>query len=203
MDCEMVGLDSHLDNLPNTPPDTSPLGPFSQASKPLQHPAWNQLPLSPISPRTQFSNGRIPTPIHPTFPITPSALHPPSNAIISPNQRSPAALALSHLSPSRAMPSPIREDSMDTEIAGTQLSRLRVTCEEDMDMDEPSFDGYMTTTPTSAPSDTPISNTPPRTGRSRSGAMSAMNRKIFTGFLEDCEKCRNRVPGHYMHFLPA
>jgi hypothetical protein len=45
---------------------------------------------------------------------------------------------------------------------------------------------------------------PIRRGRARSGAITSPvvpNKRIFTGYLPTCEKCRNKVPGHYMHFL--
>lgn len=87
-----------------------------------------------------------------------------------------------------AMPSPITEGDMDatTTLTGSQLARLSVSGGEDMDTDE----GLVVET-----------STTPRKGRARSGAFTE-KRKYAVGYREDCEKCRNRVPGHYSHFLP-
>lgn len=95
---------------------------------------------------------------------------------------------------SRRMPSPISEDEdipdTPTALTQSQLSRLSVSHEkpEDMEMDE---DHY--TTPLALP-------LTPR-GRKRSGALTSTPR-FSMGYRDDCEKCRQRVPGHYSHFLP-
>lgn len=139
----------------------------------------------PQSPRSALSSGRIPTPIHPSFPTTPSPLM-NTPRLVSPHL--PSSLYSGH-SPNRAMPSPIREDIMDS-----QLSKLTVN-EESMEMDDSQL-----FSPTSSESQFGF---PARKGRARSGAITTINRRIFTGYLADCEKCRNKVPGHYIHFLPA
>ncbi|KAF2687131.1 hypothetical protein K458DRAFT_296377 [Lentithecium fluviatile CBS 122367] len=92
---------------------------------------------------------------------------------------------------SRRMPSPISEDEdipdTPTALTQSQLSRLSVTTHfnpsDCMDTDM-------------AP---PVMPPTPR-GRKRSGALTGMGR-FSMGYRDDCEKCRQRVPGHYSHFL--
>jgi hypothetical protein len=136
------------------------------------------------SPRHHVGNGRVPTPRFPTF----------SSHLISP----PASgfLEGAHLTPSAGMPlpSPIKEEEMDAEVAGTQLSRLSMGGDEGMDLDE--FESSAVQLPGSLL---------PRRTRQRSGAITATTpaRRLVNGYLDTCEKCRNKVPGHLMHFLPA
>jgi hypothetical protein len=114
------------------------------------------------------------------------------------------------------MPSPIRED---VDLAGSHFSKLSVSGQQQQ---------RTPASPTSAGGevmalDIPLSPTgsvgggllspplefdeyglPMRKGRARSGAIMSPvvpNKRIFTGYLPTCEKCRNKVPGHYMHFL--
>ena len=98
---------------------------------------------------------------------------------------------------SRRMPSPISEDedlpdTPTTAFAQSKLSRLTVTSiPEHMDCEgmngepQPPSPGLVRT---------------PTTGRKRSGALSGRG-KFSIGFREDCEKCKQRVPGHFAHFL--
>jgi len=89
------------------------------------------------------------------------------------------------------VPSPISEDEphTPTTVAGSQLSLLTVT---DMDMDmEP-------------PEPPEIETVVVRKQRARSGAFTSPrdpSKKLSMGYRDDCEKCRNRVPGHMNHFL--
>jgi hypothetical protein len=92
---------------------------------------------------------------------------------------------------SRRMPSPISEDEdipdTPTALTQSQLSRLSVTTHfnppDHMDADMLS----------SALPPTPR-------GRKRSGALTSVGR-FSMGYRDDCEKCRQRVPGHYSHFI--
>jgi hypothetical protein len=124
------------------------------------------------------------------------------------------------------IPSPIHEDVMET--ADTQLSRLsfRNSIEEGMSMDleldtavnhahHPVEEGQRVDSaiePGSATEDKPIPLA--RKGRARSGAISSSpdtprswhglsGRRFYMGYRDDCEKCRNRTPGHFAHFLPG
>lgn len=164
----------------------SPPSPFQTLNRPpkLRHHSLIMPP--PPSPRSHHQTGRIATPIHPSFPSTPSPL-PSTPRLISPNV--PAYLLYTGHSPNRAMPSPIREDIMDS-----QLSKLSFS-DEAMDTDDD-----MLYSPTVSESQFGL---PPRKGRARSGAITTTNKKIFTGYLANCEKCRDKVPGHYIHFLEA
>jgi hypothetical protein len=130
-------------------------------------------PPSPRNKNNTFLSGRLPTPIYPSFPSTPLSVSP--------------YLYTSH-SPNRPMPSPIREDIMDS-----QLSKLSVR-DEPMDLDD-----QMPFSPT----DSEISFGVARKGRARSGAITTSSRKIFAGYLQNCDKCRDKVPGHYIHFVDA
>lgn len=42
-----------------------------------------------------------------------------------------------------------------------------------------------------------------RMGRQRSGALFTEKKRFHLGYLDDCDKCRARVPGHHSHFLPV
>ncbi|KAF2153327.1 hypothetical protein K461DRAFT_320996 [Myriangium duriaei CBS 260.36] len=100
------------------------------------------------------------------------------------------------------------EPHTPTTVAGSQLSLLSVN---DMEIDsEPS-------TPSIAPLSIPHrgASTPTesdsgsfiRKQRQRSGAFisspSDAAKRFQMGYREDCEKCRDRVPGHMNHFLGA
>lgn len=94
-------------------------------------------------------------------------------------------------------PSPISEDEPHTPTtenvtaAGSQLSMLSVT-DMDLDMDPPAD---------------PVSQLEPvtvRKQRQRSGAFTSPRetpKKFTMGYRDDCDKCRNKVPGHMNHFL--
>lgn len=95
--------------------------------------------------------------------------------------------------PKERFPSPISEDEPHTPTTstGSQFSLLTVT---DVDMDAES-------TPRPAPQ-TPEVHV--RKQRARSGAFTSPrdpSKKFSMGYRSDCEKCRNRVPGHMNHFL--
>lgn len=162
--------------------------------------------------------GRMPTPIYPNFhngsmggleypssgmeggiSMSNGHLGIPSNPIIQ-HARKQSTIDQDR---GHRMPSPISEveDIPDTPIALTQsqLSRLSVTssnhASEHMDVEEPSRDGEEEMPPPPPP----VSTTPTR-GRKRSGAFTGKGR-FSMGYRDDCEKCRQRVPGHYSHFL--
>jgi hypothetical protein len=143
------------------------------------------------------SNGRIPTPIHPTFkrsgmnglgyPMSGSA-----GGIDTSNTPMPAPPVWKgpkEEDRSRRMPSPISEDDdipdTPTALTQSQLSRLSFSHADAMDT---ACSPHLSLPPT------------PR-GRKRSGALTGMGR-FSMGYKDDCEKCRQRVPGHYSHFLP-
>ena len=89
-------------------------------------------------------------------------------------------------------PSPISEDEphTPTTATGSQLSLLTMT---DVDMDMEASE------PTSQPEVVTV-----RKQRQRSGAFISPrepSKKFIMGYREDCDKCRDRVPGHMNHFL--
>lgn len=153
------------------------------------------------------STGRIPTPIHPTFsrggmnglgyPSSGSAggmstsnapgLPPLPGLTVRKNRQEP------NNDRSRRMPSPISEDEdipdTPTALTQSQLSRLSFSHVNADDMETESAAPALALPPT------------PR-GRKRSGALTGAAGRFSMGYREDCEKCRQRVPGHYSHFLP-
>lgn len=162
------------------------------------------------------NTGRMPTPIYPNFhaggmgglgypssgmaggiSISNGYLGIPNNPIIQHARKQPQA----DEDRGRRMPSPISEyeDIPDTPTALTQsqLSRLSVTssnpASEHMDL-EATRSGETEMAPPPG-----VSTTPTR-GRKRSGAFTGKGR-FSMGYRDDCEKCRQRVPGHYSHFL--
>ena len=157
------------------------------------------------------TTGRIPTPIHSTFnrgsmnglgyPTSGAAggvtSHPPLPGLtVRKNRQEPT----SNHDRSRRMPSPISEDDDNipdtpTTLTQSQLSRLSVShanAADDMDMEleEESFAGG------------PLAAPPTPRGRKRSGALTGSTGRFSMGYREDCDKCRQKVPGHYSHFLP-
>tara|TARA_R110002003_G_scaffold55_5_gene4977 strand:- start:26412 stop:26990 length:579 start_codon:yes stop_codon:yes gene_type:complete len=170
----------------------------------LMRPAMLNASLFSADPNT--TNGRIPTPIHPTFKrgglnglgfpssgsagslSTSSGLPAPTSQ--APPSRKPSTRHEPSDDRSRRMPSPISEDDdipdTPTALTQSQLSRLSFAQAEHMDTED-------------GPSALAVPPTP--RGRKRSGALTGMGR-FSMGYRDDCDKCRTRVPGHYSHFLP-
>jgi hypothetical protein len=153
--------------------EISIVGSQSPPSPYQQHTWLRPAKLNSPSVHESFSGGRIPTPIHTTFVIG----APPRTA-------SAPTFHHQHINEARSsmvapLPSPISEDYVETptDITSSQLSRLSFNG-EDMEMDIP------------------------RTGRARSGAITAEKKKFVVGYRDDCDKCRAKVPGHWAHFLP-
>ena len=158
------------------------------------------------------NSGRIPTPIHPTFkrggmhglgyPTSGFAggLNTSTGSLNGPvpSMQAPPPARKGHSRQdmdddrSRRMPSPISEDEdipdTPTALTQSQLSRLSFS--------HPNADQMETEM-----SPTPLTLPPTPRGRKRSGALTGMGR-FSMGYRDDCEKCRQRVPGHYSHFLP-
>ncbi|KAF1842600.1 uncharacterized protein K460DRAFT_346623 [Cucurbitaria berberidis CBS 394.84] len=154
------------------------------------------------------NTGRVPTPIYPTFKR--GGMHglgyPTSGSAGGMNTSNGSLSALSMQAPparhgnrqemdddrSRRIPSPISEDEdipdTPTALTQSQLSRLSFSHANADQMETEIPPTTLTLPPT------------PR-GRKRSGALTGMGR-FSMGYREDCDKCRQRVPGHYSHFLP-
>jgi hypothetical protein len=193
--------DESLDDVRSQPPES----PFmnSQFFRPAK-----LMPSSSYSLSSPVSNGRMATPIHPTF--NRSGMnglgYPTSGAAGGVNTSN----AQSGLPPvpelsvrkgrqekdddrNRRMPSPISEDDdipdTPTALTQSQLSRLSFSHTNaydnmDTELNAPTLDLPPT----------------PRT-RKRSGALTGTPGRFSMGYRDDCEKCRQRVPGHYSHFL--
>ncbi|KAH7356271.1 hypothetical protein BKA66DRAFT_252490 [Pyrenochaeta sp. MPI-SDFR-AT-0127] len=154
------------------------------------------------------NSGRIPTPIHPTFkrggmtglgyPSSGSAggMHDGNLGAPVPSMQAPMSRKSNRQEldedRNRRMPSPISEDEdipdTPTALTQSQLSRLSFS-----HANADYMETEIATTSLAAP--------PTPRGRKRSGALTGMGR-FSMGYREDCEKCRQRVPGHYSHFLP-
>ncbi|KAF1953497.1 hypothetical protein CC80DRAFT_139983 [Byssothecium circinans] len=156
------------------------------------------------------ATGRIPTPIYPTFHNSGmSGLGYPSSGMAGGMGLTGGHLSVPAHNPplmqpprkqgmsmdhdrSRRMPSPISEDEdipdTPTAFAQSQLSRLSVTSHH---TSTDGMDAEMTST---------LAPPTPARGRKRSGALTGSGR-FSMGYREDCERCRQRVPGHYSHFL--
>jgi hypothetical protein len=154
---------------------------------------------------------RVPTPMYPTFSTGGmNGLGYPSSGMagglgMSSTFLNPTSHSTSRMLPpprkqansqdedrSRRMPSPISEDEdipdTPTALTQSQLSRLSVTTHYRADDEMDAIMGSSLLPPT------------PR-GRKRSGALLGVGR-FSMGYRGDCEKCVQRVPGHYSHFLP-
>ncbi|KAF2019680.1 hypothetical protein BU24DRAFT_125127 [Aaosphaeria arxii CBS 175.79] len=218
MDMEVEEEEDDFDIIGSQPPDSPFISNFLRPAK-LNFDSFSSIDAA------ANNTGRLPTPIFPTFngprgPMNTSLLggvgYPssglagglsmdsgngylgvPQNPLLQkpPTIRKQAQVEHDR---SRRMPSPISEDEdipdTPTALTQSQLSRLSVTSNaERMDLEsQESSDGL--------PPPPGVLTTPSR-GRKRSGALSGKGR-FSMGYRDDCEKCRQRVPGHYSHFLP-
>lgn len=146
------------------------------------------------------TTGRIPTPIHSTFnrgsmngfgyPTSGSAGGMTSNPLPGLTVRKNRQEQSNDRS--RRMPSPISEDEdipdTPTALTQSQLSRLSVS---HANADEMETDCHTQ----------PLAPPPTPRGRKRSGALTGTTGRFSMGYRDDCEKCRQKVPGHYSHFL--
>ncbi|KNG49704.1 hypothetical protein DDE82_004011 [Stemphylium lycopersici] len=208
MDEDMDMDDDNDNDVRSQPPESPAFGSFSNN---FMRPP--KLQPSAFNSGTVNSNGRIPTPIHATFkrgsmnglgyPASGSAggmdmnnMHTSSMQAPPPAWKGPRQDMLSDDRSSRRMPSPISEDEdipdTPTALTQSQLSRLSVSQAHNsadcMDMESP---------PPTVEASSALPPTP--RGRKRSGALTGMGR-VTMGYRDDCEKCRQRVPGHFSHF---
>lgn len=170
-----------------------------EASQPPDSPLYHSMRPPMLNPQLfkDPSNGRIPTPLQPSFAPRYSL---PRNDVedvddLSSNVTLQELLKRQEESRGRRLPSPISESGdpeTPTALTSSQLSRLNMRADEVMDVDEDLLDGGISPL-------TPVR----KTGRSRSGAIAMEKKKYVMGYRDDCEKCRMRVPGHFSHFLPA
>ena len=188
--------------------------PLESSFVPFLRPAKLNSDLFSRDPNSN-NTGRMPTPIYPSFQTGSMAgLGYPSSGMAGgvsvnngylgvpsnpPTQRTPTPRKQSQVDYDRArrMPSPISEDEdipdTPTALTQSQLSRLSVTSNsynDHMDFE----DAGAGTAPA------PGAFATPTRGRKRSGAFTGKAR-FSMGYRDDCDKCRQKVPGHYSHFL--
>ncbi|KAF2712372.1 hypothetical protein K504DRAFT_499476 [Pleomassaria siparia CBS 279.74] len=207
LDMDMEMDDEDLDMVASPPLDSSFVG-FLRPAKLNSDLFSRDIPVN--------NTGRIPTPIYPNFHaggmnglgypssgmaggITTSGglLGLPSHPILQHARKQPQTDA----DRAHRIPSPISEDEdlPDTPTAFTQsqLERLSVTssntASEHMDLESSRNENDEGAPP-------PGLSTTPTKGRKRSGAFTGKGR-FSMGYRDDCEKCKQRVPGHYSHFV--
>lgn len=179
--------------------------------------ARSNLSLNTPSTRVlQQSTPRVPTPIYghfssPSYPMDMPPPRPPIsapsyvNTLIFPRARSGIDGMKESFLRGRALPSPISEDeNMESSavITNSMLSNLKMTAGPN----DEQFSSQVTLTP-----DTPSTKNWINVmdlglrNRRRSDAISGESGKVMfsMGFRADCEKCRERVPGHYSHVIRA
>ena len=168
-------------------------------------------PIQPINrPQVRQQTSRVPTPIvHRPVRPRPAPLQNSGKLRTNASDIVPRS-SLSALFD--RLPSPVDEDEphTPTTAAGSQLSLLSVN---DMDIDSAptptsavsaDVESETDVTTPSAQSTSHLDAVVVRKQRQRSGAFISspdVARKFSMGYREDCEKCRNRVPGHMNHLL--
>lgn len=144
---------------------------------------------------------RIPTPIHGSFSAYLRSDKPPLHPTLSePDLRNEAFL--DHYHRSRRLPSPISEGEMSPSIIVSGINDMQMEVE----------------LPSPLPEFKKEISTPHKKGHTRSkhslrdwngytgelvGSMhgAGTKRSFSMGYRADCEKCRNRVPGHFSHII--
>jgi hypothetical protein len=149
--------------------------------------------LSPGSfqndPSTTISS-RIPTPIHSSFYIRDirsekaSRHHDPDfaddEAVVDRFRRG------------RRLPSPISEGEMSPSIIVEGLEDMQMEVEQEMERETPTKKGH-------SRSKHSLRNWSGFGGESGNG--TGLKRSFTMGYRADCEKCRNKVPGHFSHII--
>ncbi|KAH9872076.1 hypothetical protein J1614_006337 [Plenodomus biglobosus] len=200
-DMDMDEDDSHIRSQSSELPE---LG----ASNTFMRPAM--LKPSLFNSNSANNTGRVATPIHPTFKRgglnggysmsdSIEAMNTSSsnlNSHILSRQQPPAWKGQKQEADNdrnRRMPSPISEDEdiPDTPTAFTQSQLSRLSFSSNANPAD-QMDTEQTSTSLGLP--------PTPRGRKRSGALTGVGR-FSMGYRDDCEKCRQRVQGHYSHFL--
>lgn len=177
------------DSQPPTSPRSWETTPPSQTTSYLSSssvPVHNAFQTSP--PTQTHNGGRIPTPIYGHFVSIETAMETDT----AESSQSQQAIDHDLFMRKRRLPSPISEDeSIDspTAVAGGMLRKLDMGHEGN-----------------TLAASTGTSTTPPRTkpcpaSRSDNGIEKKGKIMLSMGYRADCEKCKNKVPGHYSHFI--
>lgn len=141
-----------------------------------------------LPPTQAHIGGRIPTPIYGHFASIDTAME----TDIAESSQSQQEIDHNLFMRRRRLPSPISEDeALDspTTVAGGMLHRLDMGREGEI-----------------LPTSTGTATNPPRSKSwlaSRRENSTEKKGKIMLsmGYRADCEKCKNKVPGHYSHFI--
>ena len=217
------------DSQPLTSPMWSPKTTNHTLLGSMPSPSYPRLLSTPTPARPINNANRVPTPIYPHFTglstppdgrINTPGLRPPPNLQVSPAPRPASRPRISTNTEQqdaflrrRRLPSPISEDeNMDspTNITKNALRDLDMSATTPATQRFPEHDLMTPETPGFMPGQSLSSSTPtrwsPTGGRRRSDAVSGGGgeggKVVFSmGFRADCEKCRERVPGHYSHVL--
>jgi len=194
----MNDIDMEMDQTPSIPPVIRSPQPSTSGWTLRPTPTRSALRASGSQP-----SARIPTPIV-SNPVRPKCV--PLQTSWSPSSPSRMRTKATDSVPRSALstmsdrlPSPVDEDEphTPTTLTGSQLSMLSVS---DMEIDGEGESDVAT------PGATDSESVVVRKQRQRSGAFISTPeaaRKFSMGYRDDCEKCRNRVPGHMNHFLGA
>ncbi|ELR03303.1 hypothetical protein VC83_07312 [Pseudogymnoascus destructans] len=126
--------------------------------------------------------GRIPTPITGHFP----------SHVRTSNRSLPIEEATSGLKYDRRLPSPISEDESSHKITTSFMADMQ----RDMETRAPARDGLKKYGSTKLGIRN-MGHVPTGMG----DGFGSNAKKLSMGYKSDCEKCRQRVPGHYMHLI--
>lgn len=149
--------------------------------------------LSPGSfqndPSTTISS-RIPTPIHSSFHIRDIRAEKASRHH-DPDFADDEAL-VDRFRRGRRLPSPISEGEMSPSVIVEGLEDMQMEVEHEMEKETPTKKGH-------SRSKHSLRNWTGFGGESGNG--TGMKRSFTMGYRADCEKCRNKVPGHFSHII--
>jgi hypothetical protein len=149
--------------------------------------------LSPGSfqndPSTSISS-RIPTPIHSSF-----APHIRAEKAFRHNDPDFAddEAMIDRFRRGRRLPSPISEGEMSPSVIVEGLGEMQMEVEQDIEKASPTKKGH-------SRSKHSLRNWT-GFGGELNGSGANMKRSFTMGYRADCEKCRNKVPGHFSHII--
>ncbi len=195
LDVDMDDSDMDMMHSPLSPTQARPSRPFRLNPQSLAHnPSGGRLP-TPIHSSFLPTSRRVSVPVRDGLGITDAgsffggSFHHPAKA------RIPSCPSVLPTSMEHSLPSPISENGPETPTtaaAGNQLSQLSMIGEEGMELDMAET-SVAVRLPLSQPGGIP---SPVHEG-------TGSKRRFSMGYREDCSRCRERVPGHFSHFIPA
>jgi hypothetical protein len=135
-------------------------------------------------------SGRIPTPIHSSF--APHIRAEKSFRYSDPDFADDEAM-VDRFRRGRNLPSPISEGETSPSIITDGLSDMQMEAMEDIERDTPTRKGH-------SRSKHSLRNWA-GFGGELNGNGAGMKRTFTMGYRADCEKCQNKVPGHFSHII--